>query len=114
MTNHTPLNDTQTDFKELVIRCLCCSLRLYDKAEDMDIPTYFNTHHDKINKLADTWIDCKAESIEGYAHALCYSNLGYTLSATGYIELVELHWEALKDYWIDVVKYTQKGLDELI
>ena len=119
--NHTPPKPSTTEeYSDVVAKHITCALRLYDKAEDIDLTTYYNQNHTTIERLSKAWASCKDDSTEAYARCLCYSNLGYSYNPHGFNEICELHYSYsddhtdMKQYWHNVVRYTQRSLGDLI
>ena len=116
MTNHTPINQTHEEFRDVLARHLVCALRLYDTKENSttDLNIYHNLNHSIAERLANAWINCKGDSQESYQRALCYGNLNINYDCNHFNEIAELHYETMVDYWQSIISYVNKSLSGLI
>lgn len=115
--NHTPpIPQTTEEYSDVVARHILCALRMYDDKDKQcdDLQTYHNYNHAIAERLGMAWVECKGDSKECYARALCYGNIGFTYSLSSFSEIPELHYEQTKDYWLNVVSYTNRSLEGLI
>jgi len=114
MTNHTPIIETTEEYSDVLARHIACALRLVDKKEDEDLIVFFNTNHDTVLRLSTGWINCKGDSNESYARALCYGNLNIDYDMNHFNEIAELHYESLNLYYRSMATYVRKSLEGVL
>jgi len=124
MSNHTPINQTQEDYKETLARHITCALRLYDKKESVELDVYRQSNYPLIDKLADGWLWCKCDTIGGYGRSLAYAAIGKKYEGDRFNEIGELHYGSIiqrngseirfQDYWDGLARYITKSLSGLI
>ena len=125
MQTHTPPADAVHEtYSDMLSRTIACALRLYDKAEDVDIYIYHSQYKDLCDRMAANWIACKCDTISGYGRALAYSIVGKQYEINRFDEMGELHYGSivhkngnvvyLQQYWDAIAKYVTKSLSDLI
>lgn len=116
MTEHTPINQTNEQYVDVVARHILCALKMYDIPENakVELEVYYNLNHQHAERLANAWVACKGDSTDCYARCLCYGNIGFQFDLTHFERIPELHYEQMSEYWINVVRYTQRSLSGLI
>lgn len=114
MTNNTPINPTNESYATIVARHLLAALRFVEENDKVDIALYHQQNHATADRLAQGWVTCKGDSPESYARAICYSNLNVKYDINHFDQIVELHYQHMRDKWLAIVSYTNRSLSGLL